>query len=700
MKWNGPVDRFQRVRLWILSPSVNLILAFVRVMLLAFLIFRMVGFRRWKVPEGAFTFAAVFVCLLLVPGIAAGQAKADSFPSNEILQELKKRLLEKPDCLPNCAESPQMKLTVDPDSMHILVKIHTAVETAIPLPGSLAIWRPEKVLLDGSRATGLMRDDDGSLWLLVPKGIHTATLMGSTPSESSFQILLPLKPQRVIVQSDGWDVQGVSEEGQVEGGIKLIRQRKTETDFSILPSRTLPPFLHVERILSLGLSWQVRTTVRRVTPAGTPIVVSVPLIPGESVTTAGIDVEEEKVHINMGPEARQIQWNSTLKMENVIKLRAPLSVPWTETWLLDASPIWHCEFGGIPVVHHQDKSGQWRPQWKPWPGEEVLVSVSRPQAIPGRSVTIDSARLTLTPGQRFDKADLLLKIRSSQGGQHKMVLPEDARLQQVKISGKTQPIREQGREVIVPLRPGAQDVEVEWHRSADTSVFTRAPDVRIGDQAVNADVTFQMPGNRWILLTKGPRLGPAVLFWSYLIVIIIAAIALGRVTWTPLKTLQWILLGLGLTQVHPLVAIMIVGWLLALGLREKYHFPEGWFSFNASQVILVAWTIAALIGLYVAIQKGLLGIPNMQISGNGSSDFYLHWTQDRVGAFMPTPWVFSLPLFVFRILMLLWALWLAYSLLKWLRWGWNCFGEGGLWRKIRRVRTEKNEPPSLPAKEV
>jgi hypothetical protein len=689
MKWNGPVESLQQVRIWMLSPSVNLFLAFVRVILLAFLIYRMIGFRQWKMPEGSFTFAAVFMCMMLVPPATAGESTGNGYPSKEILEQLKERLLEKPDCLPSCAESPQMKLTVSPDSLRILLKIHAAVETAIPLPGSLELWRPAQVLLDGSRAAGLMRDKDGSLWILIPKGIHTATLIGNTPAENSFQILLPLKPQKVIVESDGWDVQGVSGEGRVEGGIKLIRQQKEAEDYSIQPARTLPPFLHVERVLSLGLNWQVWTSVKRLTPVGTPVVVSVPLIAGESVTTAGINVEDEKVQVNMGPGVREIKWNSTLKTETVIKLRAPQSVPWTETWLLDASPIWHCEIGGIPVVHHQDQSGQWRPEWKPWPGEEIIISVSRPEAIPGQTITIDSADLTLTPGERFDKTELSLQMRSSQGGQHKIILPEGARLQLVKISGKTLPIREQGRDLIVPLRPGSQNVHVEWHQSAASSVFTRAPEVSIGDRAVNVDVTFQMP-RRWILWTKGPRLGPAVLFWSYLVVIIIAAVALGRVTWTPLKTPHWLLLGLGLTQVHTVVAIMIVGWLLALGLREKYPFPEGWFSFNASQVILVFWTVAALVGLYVAIQKGLLGIPDMQISGNGSSDFLLHWTQDRIGAFMPAPRVLSLPLFVFRILMLLWALWLAYSLLKWLRWGWKCFGEGGLWRKVRMRKGGKN----------
>jgi hypothetical protein len=151
------------------------------------------------------------------------------------------------------------------------------------------------------------------------------------------------------------------------------------------------------------------------------------------------------------------------------------------------------------------------------------------------------------------------------------------------------------------------------------------------------------------------------------------------------------LLGLGLTQVHPLVAILIVGWFIALGLRCKHPAPGGWFYFDMIQIILAAWTIAALVGLYISIQKGLLGIPNMQISGNGSSDFFFHWTRDRIGDTLPQPWVLSLPLFVYRILMLIWALWLAYSLLKWLRWGWSCFVQGDIWRKVViRIRKQKD----------
>ncbi|MDE0855386.1 MAG: hypothetical protein OSA97_13290, partial [Nevskia sp.] len=78
---------------------------------------------------------------------------------------------------------------------------------------------------------------------------------------------------------------------------------------------------------------------------------------------------------------------------------------------------------------------------------------------------------------------------------------------------------------------------------------------------------------------------------------------------------------------------------------------------------------------------GLLGQPEMQIAGNGSSGHSLHWYQDRFDPALPQAWVLSAPLWLYRLLMLLWALWLANALLGWLRWGWEQFSAGGLWRQ-------------------
>jgi hypothetical protein len=49
--------------------------------------------------------------------------------------------------------------------------------------------------------------------------------------------------------------------------------------------------------------------------------------------------------------------------------------------------------------------------------------------------------------------------------------------------------------------------------------------------------------------------------------------------------------------------------------------------------------------------------------------------------------VLSVPLLVYRLLMLAWALWIAQALLGWLRWAWDCFSAGGYWRPLRRNPT-------------
>ena len=71
----------------------------------------------------------------------------------------------------------------------------------------------------------------------------------------------------------------------------------------------------------------------------------------------------------------------------------------------------------------------------------------------------------------------------------------------------------------------------------------------------------------------------------------------------------------------------------------------------------------------------------MQVAGNDSSAYNLRWYADRIGWTLPRPWVVSLPLGVYRLAMLAWALWLAHALLGWLTWGWERFSTGGLWKR-------------------
>jgi hypothetical protein len=84
--------------------------------------------------------------------------------------------------------------------------------------------------------------------------------------------------------------------------------------------------------------------------------------------------------------------------------------------------------------------------------------------------------------------------------------------------------------------------------------------------------------------------------------------------------------------------------------------------------------------LFLAVEHGLLGSPENRLPAT-SSAFNLNWYQDRSSPLLPTATLISVPLIVYRLLMLAWSLWLAVSLLNWLKWGWECFSSNGLWNK-------------------
>lgn len=702
LSWQGPVDKDQTIALSLLSPSINLILNLVSVLLLAGFSLRIFnpGELVGRIPRVPNHGAVLLLALGLLGGSMVEDARAE-FPTPEMLEQLEQRLLQAPECLPQCAQIARLRLDLSDQHIHVRLEVYAQDESAIPLPIDVRHWSPRQLLIDGAETQALFRSDSGQLWIQVDKGRHLVQFSGVLTGLERLQLPLVLKPHHVEVNAQGWTVVGVHEDGVPDQQLQFTRIKGNTEQAGTFESTALPPFVSVERTLQLGLDWHVRTRIVRRSPAGVPIVLQIPLLPGESVLSAGIRVKQGKVLVNMAPEQKRLQWSSRLEQNKQIVLSAGENPAWSELWRADIGPIWHVELSGIPVVHHQDPGQRRLPEWRPWPGEQVRLDITRPEGVAGQTITIDRSHLRISTGRRATEANLALTIRSSQGGRHRLTLPEQARLQSVSIDGVAQPIRQQDRQVDLPIRPGKQDIRMNWRRAEGIHSRLRTPEMNLGTASVNNSITVELGRDRWVLATGGPRLGPAVLFWGVLLVIVLIAIGLARIRLTPLGYWQWVLLGIGLSQAPSWVAVIVAGWLLALGLRAKI--PEGVskFTFNTVQIGLVLLTLSALIALFYVVQQGLLGVPEMQIAGNRSHAHELNWYQDRIQGALPQAWVLSVPLLVYRILMLAWALWLAFALLRWLRWGWACFSSQGIWRAIqleikrRRSNSQKkvvNEP--------
>lgn len=322
------------------------------------------------------------------------------------------------------------------------------------------------------------------------------------------------------------------------------------------------------------------------------------------------------------------------------------------------------------------------PAWMPWAGEQVSIQVTRPEGVDGPVLTITDTALEITPGTRTTDGKLDIRLRASQGGRFTVHIPAGAKLLQAQMDGKPLPVRSEGAQVSLPVHPGKQRYSLNWRVGEGITALWKTPQVDLSMASVNAKTRVNMGQDRWILFTTGPRLGPAVLFWGDLLIVLGVAIVLGRLKeWTPLGVGSWFLLGIGLSQVDLAATLLVVVTLLAFGYRRR-RYPDAIQGFNWVQGGLVLLVLTSGSVLLWSIQQGLLGEPRMQVVGNGSWAYQLNWYQDRAKEVLPQSQVYSIPIAVYRWLMLAWALWLSFSVLKWSKWIWAAFSHGGRWRKI------------------
>jgi hypothetical protein len=270
-------------------------------------------------------------------------------------------------------------------------------------------------------------------------------------------------------------------------------------------------------------------------------------------------------------------------------------------------------------------------------------------------------------------------------------------LEQLKIDGRAQPPRQEGRQVLLRLDPGAHQAELGFRTDTGAGTLYRTPPVDLGMPSVNADLVVDLQPDRMVLFLGGPRLGPAVLIWSALVVVVLVGALLGRSRLTPLRPQHFILLGLGFAPFSLVAAIAVVTFFFALGWRrERFRASRGWVH-DLVQIGLGAFMIV-VVGLLVAVVRdGLLSRPDMQIEGHGSDATTLRWFADRAPGPLPGAWVVSVPLLAYHIVRLAWALWLALALTRWARWAWSCFAEESLWRRPSWVREATESPESPPA---
>jgi len=708
LRWSGPVKMGEPLQLYLSPPLLTRLLKFVQVALVALLFYGLAGpllrehrlFGRkdddaTRLPPGITSCLLPVLLLLGGLGLQAPQAQAEDpahnphFPSEKLLQELKAELLKAPLCAPQCAAVQNVDIRVDQQQLRLQFRASAGSPIAFPLPLDKS-WQAQSIRVDNKPAT--LAQSQGKLWVQLDAGVHDVLLTGLAHGDT-ITIPFALPPHSTTVTAPGWRIHGLNK-GRVSGGsVQLEKELKQVIADTLLPA-PIKPFVHVERQLNADIDWQLITTVRRVAPQHGSINLRIPLLPDESVVSQNMLIEDHHVVISLPAKQRQMQWRSVLKPTAELKLTAPQTTSWVERWSVNASPRWHITGEGIPVLKTAPSNQQAKQRWHPWPGETLSLHAVAPQPVPGPNTTIESIALDYTPGKRSADLELKLQIRTSLGGDYRFKQPPGGELQSMHIDGVEQTRPKEQEFVVIPLHPGLQTIDLKWLLPSGVTLRTLTPSFALPTAANNINLKIHLPRGRWPLLLSGPDIGPAMLYWGVLAVIIAIAIALGicvqRLQLSiPLKTWHWLLLAIGMSTVNMVGSLPVVAWFFAMEARRRYNVTSASPLFNLMQIGLIGLSLLALLSLFFTIPQSLLSSPDMQITGNGSGAYLYQWYQDHSSDSLPNAWVFSLPLWVFRLAMLLWSMWLVFALLKWIKWGWQCLSTDKLW---------DNPPPRQPRK--
>ncbi len=662
LRFDGPIAKDQSLRLWLSPPWMTSLWRWLLVLGLAW-----IGLHLWRtrLPRKAMLASLV---LFVAP------ASANDIPSPELLAELRERLIAAPVCAGACASMPTATARIADERFELTMDIHAAAHVLVSLPLDDTALANTALNIDGTAAplAGLG---------VAPfvRGVHRAVLTGEIRGDR-VALEFPMPPGAIAVDAPGWTIGGVRDGKLLADRLELVREATPEGSSGRSVRAPIKPFVRVVRELRFELDWTVETRVERVAPIDGGLSVRVPLIEGEQLLDTALKVEDGNVEVPLPPGETQYLFASRLERLDSLALSAPEQSARSEVWRVVVGPSFSLAHEGVPASEPEGgivESEMWVSQFHPLPGETLTLKLTRPAAVPGATMVADAVSLSSAIGKRTQTHSLDLRIRATRGGSHTVQLPATAELLSLSIDGQAMNLRPDQGALGLPIKPGTQNIALVWREDAAISLHSQTPPLDLGMEAANVSLTLALPADRWVLGLWGPHVGPAVLYWSTLFVLLAIGFGLGRSQRALLGVRDWLLLVLGFSAVSMELLVLVIVAFLALDARARYlpgHL-RAW-QFRLAQLALAGLAGLALLAIVSAIPFGLLGSPDMLIEG----DVYgLSWLADRSTGALPQANALSISIWWYKALMLAFALWLAASLVRWIKLAWQAMSRGGAW---------------------
>ena len=674
VKFAGPVSAEQQWSMYVLPAWLHSVARIVMVLLSLALFWQLL--LPWREQLQTLIranvirpLAGLWLCLLILP---SPDVAAQATPSPELLQELRDHLNKPAQCVPNCASIEKVTIKSTASDVQIQMKVHSQDFHVYRLP--LAADLAAEVRLNGQAAALL--SEENMLLAALPVGVHVFDISVNTDKINQLNLTFSQHWHDLQSELNHWQMTPQMTEGEGRWQVRLDRQEQTanqgESSQQAIAGRVL-----IERHLVLGLVWQVQTHVTRLDSSTEMLQLDYPLLPGEQALT-DFKQQDNKIRITLAPGQNELWFNSNLPLSSTLALNSQNQQVYIERWLLKASPDWHVTSSGNAG---QFASAQ-QPVWRPWPTEQLVLQFEKPQALAGAVLTVLRSRLHISQGEQVQHASLLLNLLASQTEPLQISLPAGIQLTKASLNDTVLPRQLTGGDYQLQVPPGSHSLLLEWDQSQAMPLHLTTASLKFSVPAANIWLELEKPNDRWLLALGGPTSGPALLFWGMLALALALAWGVVRCGFTPFTLRDATLLFIGMSAISLWVPVALSFALVLVGWRGRQVTLVGnWARLGVVSLLLLL--SAALLALFIAVPQGLMSSPDMALQQIYQGYDTLIWYQDFAQAELPQAWLFSLPLWVYQIAMLLWSLWLASSLLRWLPWCWQQLIAGGFWPKAK-----------------
>lgn len=602
--------------------------------------------------------------ILPLPQGGAPQDQRQVGPGDARLKEMERRLFPEPECKAAgaCAQIQSAKFSGSGSRMEIELEIHALARSKVALPKVSGAR-----LVEAKGGSGQFRRGEGAdeAFALAEPGSEKLTLSYKA-EKGQVSVAFPNAPKRTLAEeSFGKEWSLSTQPGASSATLSKIGGKRADDAESGGAQRfDAPLYFEALRKISVEPSeTKVVTTLKRKSPPEAPASARVALAAGERALGDSVKQEGGEVLVEWKPGQTEVSFESRIDSRS-FELSAPKDWGRKEVWVVKANPRLLPKAEGMDPSATSTEDGS--AVYEPFGGEKLKVSVSEPKAVGGSWMAWDKVEAVESGGAggaggSIRETSLKLLARASSAGVAKIGVPAEWRLVKALVEGTEVPLAGKEGNYALQLPQGRTEVEMWFNAPTEESFweFRSAPKLRLEAPAANLTWSAQPSwASRWLLWSGGDALGPAVRIWG-----VLAALAAGlfwlwklapKSSWS-FGLGGWMLLGLPLALQNAWFAVAVAAGPALLAWCEA----KGGKSLGGRGLATAALAAGAL-ALAAGLFNGLVGAPDPMLLNQAERIFMgrssgLLWYQD-FGSDLPDGWFVTMPLWVYKALMLGWAL--------------------------------------------